>query len=94
MAHVPLECTLGLSSLFRAAGETGCGDTSQTWRRGRWSRSSAEGRSSTMDGGRCQTVAQSQSGGVSGLSRVCAGVEEGGRGGRGGGGGVDKERNQ
>ena len=59
------------------------------WRRGRWSRSSAEGRSSTADRGRCQTVAQSQSGGVSGLSRVCAGVEgeeEGGGGGRGGDG--------
>ena len=42
-----------------------------------------------MDGGRCQTVAQSQSGDVSGLSQVCAGVEGGGGGGGGkeGGGG-------
>ena len=44
-----------------------------------------EGRSSTADRGRCQTVAQSQSGGVSGLSQVCAGVEGGG-GEEGGGG--------
>ena len=36
-----------------------------------------EGRSSTADRGRCQTVAQSQSGGVSGLSQVCAGGKEG-----------------
>ena len=44
-----------------------------------------EGRSSTVDRGRRQTVAQSQSEDVSGLSRVCAGVEEGGMGGVGGG---------
>ena len=86
---IPLGCTSSLSSLSRVAGGTGCGDTSQTWRRGRKSRSSVEGRSSTVDRERRQTVAQSQSGGVSGLSQVCAGVEgeggecvweEGGRG--------------
>ena len=67
------------------------------WRRGMKSRSSVEGRSSTVERERHQTVEQSQSGGVSGLNRVCAGVKgEGGEcvceGGGGEGGRGDEKR--